>query len=90
MNPFQRLRQAIDKVNLTYQFQEEIMEPDRDLPISQPAQQTIQQFPNNTDDLNRIKQLYGSAQSSHIAEISALAMKVEQLTKSLKRSEATI
>lgn len=48
MNPFERLRQTIDKVNIVYQYDEpQQSEAVRDIPISQPPKQV--QYQSATD-----------------------------------------
>ena len=91
MNPFERLRQTIDKVNIVYQYDEpEQNQAVRDVPVSQPVRQAQVQVMNDPDELSRIKDLYNNTQNSHIKEINALSSKLEQVTKSLKRTQATV
>jgi hypothetical protein len=67
MNPFERLRLAIDKVNLVYQYEEEPQdEPERDEPVSQPVKQLQPQVITDSNELNRIKEMYNNAQTSQI------------------------
>lgn len=91
MNPFERLRKAIDNVNINYQFPED-ESPENSIPPHPhltPSHHVVSSNPNN-EEIQKVKEVWQNQHLNSVRQITDLAAKVEQLEKNLKRSEAVI
>lgn len=81
------MRQAIDRVNVEYEYPEEEEGVTEEIPTRQEAGKEVSV---SQQEISRLREVTQEQQAQHIMQIHTLSLKVEQLSKALKLAEGKV